>query len=180
MQYRKINIQDDLNIIVDPYEVNTIMNSLSEGIRINVKSPNISDIKLKVVYGAIIPQVHSSIEEFDEEVSNSVGRALGYILNGNCILLELKDILLADNPLDNGNLPFAALINTDLLIGTSKHSISAFLRYSNLCVEDNIINRSCIFAINKQEDRIKSILTEYNWRSIIDKDRMLRIAKGIK
>ncbi|WP_026883647.1 hypothetical protein [Clostridium akagii] len=180
MQYAIIEINKEKNIsrIIDASELYELKN-LKKGEDIKEISPNENELILKLVYGAIVPQYDTDIAEIEAGVKMSINKALAYVKDGIANEFELVDIKLLNSEIEN-KIPFSALIHTNLKIDNKKHqSMSAFLRYKNMKVQDNILNRFGIFAIKEQENRIKEVLSKDNWKSFIDENRALRVASKV-
>ncbi|HCL5312716.1 TPA: DNA topoisomerase III [Salmonella enterica] len=79
--------------------------------------------------------------------------------------------------------PFAALIKSDnhiiSKIAAKSFSVTAFLRIADWDIVTNILNREGLFAFNSLEFRHKETLSEENWRTFIDKNRMFRCCRRI-
>lgn len=180
MQYAVWEVKENIKIIIDANEIKELNDLEEKGLHdFKEFEPKEEDLTMKLVYGALIPQYEYDKNGLKEKISLSIGKALGYIKNGTCTLLELLDIKLL-GPEINGRIPFAAIINTNLNIDNKKkQSLSTFLKYSNLSITNNIFNRFGIFAIKEQENRIKESLSKDTWKNFIDEDRAIRVAKKI-
>ncbi|PIE92794.1 hypothetical protein CO726_24830 [Bacillus fungorum] len=135
----------------------------------------------KLVYGSFKIQADYDKKEAIEEAKNSVGYALGHIKGKTCHYIELLDLeLREDQEVLHGEIPFSALIRTDLKIPRKNEpAISAFLRYGNMEIGDNILNRFGIFAIKGEEKGLTN-LTKENWKEFINEKKEIKVAELLK
>jgi len=75
--------------------------------------------------------------------------------------------------------PFSAHIRITPELTSDKDCISAFLRYDEMDIITNILNRECIYAI-KETKVLQNEEECKNWRRYSNEDRMLEIAFSIK
>lgn len=179
MQYALMGLdpEKDVFIIIDANEYKELIDSKDK--KIADIEPDDNELILKLVYGTIIPQYKIQRKDIEEGLNTALGKALAYVDNGVSTLIELVDIEVSKEEI-NDRIPFSALIRTNLTIDNKKHqAISAFLRYGNMTVQDNLLNRFGIFAIKEQENRIKEQLSKDNWKTFIDENRVLRVASKI-
>ncbi len=59
-------------------------------------------------------------------------------------------------------------------------SRTAYLRWHNMDILTNLINRMGLFAFSAEEKRFKQPLTESNWKERIDYTRAVRVARKVR
>lgn len=179
MQYAIMGLEPEKDIyrIIDANEYYELIHSKDK--EITDFEPDDIELILKLVYGTIIPQYKTHRKEIEEGINMALGKALAYVDKGVSTLIELVDIEVSKEEI-HGKIPFSALIKTNLTIDNKSHqAISAFLRYENMTVQNNLLNRFGIFAIKEQENRIKEQLSKDNWKKFIDENRVLKVANKI-
>jgi hypothetical protein len=150
------------------------------------------DLPLKVVYGLYMPaRPETTGQMAAEDAAKAVGYGLAFLdKSGVGQILGLTDLWLfpplvrrcAHGTEDSGrNFPFAALVETrHEFDNTSTQSVAAFLRYGNLSLMTNILNRPGVFAIHRQERRSKTVPTQDNWRGLVDQKRACETAARVR
>lgn len=176
MQYTSIKIINK-SIIIDIKEAQ-ILNTFIK----NKSLPQLHDIdetsiKKTVVYGAVLH--NEACETIDHK--QWLECAFAYPDEAGYNSLSILDIHLTPTLIGGGLrfTPFAALIESDKRFSIDEtQGISAFLRYDDLDIITNMINRECIYAIRYiVED---STTEKSNWRRSINEDKILEIAFSIK
>lgn len=131
-----------------------------------------------------MPQSNSNIDDIKNAFELAQNYTMTYIRNDYYTLFEIYDFeIFWEYNLYGNNIPFAALINTNLKLNNrNKQAVTCFTKYSNLSIVDNILNRPGIFAIKEEELRLsksKGILSKDNWKIFIDNTRAIKVAQKI-
>lgn len=176
MQYAVITLKDK-KILVDAKEVIFLDKFFKENKMPNFQEFNEEKDSIKnVVYGSIL---HNGKVEFIEH-RKWLGFAFAYPSLEGYKSLSILDIHTLQTK-NKGKLlftPFAALIESDIELKITQNTgISAFLRYGNLDILTNVLNRECIYAIRATEKRKK--FDNSNWKDCIDESRLLKTALSI-
>lgn len=160
------------------------------------KEPPASDdnIPLKLVYGVYMPQPDLSKSQIRQDIRMAVNKWLVCVHGGACNYCGIEDIELLDvtimsqcghcpKPHATSNVAFAALmkIPSEIVLGNGKtQARSVFVKYNNLDIPTNILNRKGLFALVCEEKRVRTELSIENWRGFIDYKRAVRYAQRIK
>ena len=97
-------------------------------------------------------------------------------------MLTITDIHLTPTMASGGLTftPFAALVESDIELNpASGQCISAFLRYDDMDIITNFINRECIYAM-KEIKNGNDTLEVKNWKRGINDEHLLEVALSIK
>jgi hypothetical protein len=128
-----------------------------------------SSNKLDLVYGSYYPQPDQDIITVKEKLFLAKGSTLAYIEDGTCRLFELLDIKISDmEPREDDyiQIPFVALVKGLESEPTNIFCISAFLRFEDMIIKDNILNRYGIYAIHSIGTPLKlkdTVIHENEW-----------------
>ena len=145
------------------------------------QTPRAGDARLKLVYGTLKPQVGETPLQAMQDTRETLGCWYGAIRGGRCRLSTLLDIEFHE-PLYRGlavDIPFAALMRTDLQIGLPRqHAIPCFVRYQGMQPADNLLDRPGILCLCRQENRPRPAITEAGWREAIRPERPLQCARA--
>lgn len=179
MQYAIIKLAN-IKVLIDALELQSLQIHKNEIFDVEEDEEN---LPMKIVYGAYLPQYSETPQQAIQSMTNANHHWLGYVSKNQCFKVGLTE-LKTYNPVSIGQtfyIPFAALVSTNVNVNkNSKKAISAFLRYGNKPVDENIINRKGIFAINAQENRIKNrTVTQENWLEFVDDNRAILSATKI-
>lgn len=135
---------------------------------------------LIMVYGAIYPQVGADINKIKEDVEKKKNYGFGCIEDDKCYISSYEDIfILADEENQvHGSVPCACLLRTDLEFDdTMEFGHTLFLKYSNLDILTNVIQRDFIISVKRIEHKYNENIKE--WKELIDRDKLIEIAKNI-
>lgn len=180
MQYALMKVSNT-KVLIDALELHAITNHKDQ-IQ-DVAEADEENLPFKIVYGSYLPQYGQSIEDATEAMIQSNHHWLGYVRDNQCFKIGLTELKTYE-AVPKGKtfyIPFSALVSTNVDVNkNSRKAISAFLRYSNIRPDENILNRKGFFAINAQENRIKHRnVTQKNWLEFIDDDRAILSASKI-
>lgn len=180
MQYAIIKLAN-IKVLIDALELQSLQIHKNE--IFDVEDDDEENLPMKIVYGAYLPQYSETSHQAIESMVKANRHWLGYVSKNQCFKIGLTELKTYD-PVSLAQtfyIPFAALVSTNVNVNkNSKKAISAFLRYSDKPVDENIINRKGIFAINAQENRIKNrIVTQENWLEFVDDNRAILSATKI-
>lgn len=181
MQYALMKVADNHMILIDALELQSL-NRHKDNIQ-DVEEKDEENLPFKVVYGSYQPQVGKTVEDALKDIEFAKNKWLGFIKGDQCFKIGLSDIKVHD-PVQKKNgfhIPFSALISTHVDVNhNSRKSVSAFVRFGNLSIADNVANRGGILAINAQENRIKNReVNEENWLEFEDTERAILSASKV-
>lgn len=129
-----------------------------------------------VVYGAVLHNEGCDTIEHRKwlECAFAYPQTTGYGL------LSILDIQLAPTMVSGGLrfTPFAALVESDCPLNLSnEQGVSAFVRFEDMDIVTNLINRECIYAMRQAVEA--SSVTKQTWRRAVNEDTMLQVAFSI-
>lgn len=127
-----------------------------------------------IVYGAALH--NKGCEDIDH--AKWTGFMFAYPTGDGYKLLSLKEMHLCPTMMSGGLTftPFAALVESDIPLDVTSHrGVSAFLRYNDMDIITNMLNRECIYAIRAIEDKANF----NNWRKNVDEEQLIQIALSI-
>lgn len=175
MQYTFIDILDK-RIIIDVKEASFINTFLKTKEMPLLNTFNEEKTYKQVVYGAILyNETEPSIDHFQR-----MEYMFAYPVAGGYNQLSIIDIHLLATMVSGGLTftPFAALVESDTELTVSPEAgISAFLRYDDMDILTNLINRECIYAIREIETQQPDSL---NWRRNLNEEHLLKVALEVK
>jgi hypothetical protein len=177
MQYSKINVIDR-QIIVDKREGIFINSFLIKKEIPRIFDFNEETIIKNIVYGAVLH--NPGIESID--FHNWLGYLFAYSVEDGLCMLSITDIHVTATMVSGGLTftPFAAIVESDReLIVTETEGLSAFLRYNDMDIITNILNRDGIYAIREVEKQ-KDLIDSFNWKQRIDEAHLVELALLIK
>lgn len=135
-------------------------------------------------YGAYLPQRGTTEAEANEDLWAALDHWLGCLIGMACHLFSLEDIEVYGAVPRGLNLavPIAALIRArdpaPWPAGSQTRALSCFLRYSNLSVAENLLNRPGVIALKTPTRRLGRERPD-GWRKLIDPDRAVRAARTL-
>ena len=153
---------------------------MTHGEGIADRVPNENELSLRLVYGALKPQVGEIPLEAIKDTQETLGCWYGAIIENQCVLSTLVDIELRE-PLYHGyavDIPFAALLRTSLEVNHCRgRSTPVFVRYEGMTPAENLLNRPAVLCLHRCEGRLKEPLTESGWRDSMSPERAARSAR---
>lgn len=187
MQYALIEIAKNHLHLIDANEIRILDEDEKN---ISETEFNEKEAKYIVAYGAFLP---SHVSRIDKSLALQLLKDyqdyfFGYInKNNKCVLFGIKEFFGFSDVIVRGQsyiAPFACLLEVDekFSLCSGAFARSAFLRASNLSIQDNILNRQGIFAISqeeKQKTKNQEITLE-NWKDFISLERINKVALKIK
>lgn len=138
---------------------------------------NEENAQQSVVYGAALHNEGCDTIEHRKwmECAFAYPHTIGYGL------LSILDIYLTPTMVSGGLrfTPFAALVESDCPLSVSnEQGVSAFVRFDDMDIVTNLINRECIYAIRQVVDLTS--VNKQTWRRAINEDTMLQVAFSVK
>lgn len=158
------------------------------------------NFELKVVYGRYKTNpLHDSVSLKSREnyIHSTLDKWLAYVPphEDEVLFLGFEDIVVntsvalttncghCPKPHPSDDLVFAALVRVPegfTLAKNPSRARSAFLFYSDMSLESNIVNRDGLFALISEEKRDKTVPTIDNWKNRVDWKRVVRNANKVK
>lgn len=180
MQYAFLQITDKYKCLVDANELLTLNSNLGE---FKENPLDDSSFIFKIFYGAYFPQRDKklSYQSALEHIDNAKDKWLIHLSKHDGIYMGIKDlVILSDN---SNKIPFASLVSVPPSFELNKkgQAKTAFLRWHNLDIITNLINRDGLFSFVREERRNMNdiILTPDNWKTKIDEKRAIKNAASI-
>ncbi|WP_281512301.1 hypothetical protein [Mammaliicoccus vitulinus] len=173
MQYAVWEISKDMNVLIDALEVQVIDEYANKEDEV-INYPHNEDVaKNHIIYGLVMKNPDKNIDEVINEVYKRVDHLFGYIdyKDNKCINhdIGLIDIQL-ENPNENQEIPFAALIQTNYFMdGLNERFKTLFLRYEDLPIPSTILNRDWLLSVQKEVTTYSNEITFKNWKNFIEK-----------
>ena len=93
------------------------------------------------------------------------------------IYLGINDILLLKK--FSNKTAFASLVALPDEFQLKGQVKTAFVRYHDISIQDNLINRLGLFSFFEEETRNISDLTELNWKNKVDREKVISKAFSI-
>lgn len=139
------------------------------------ETDEIEKLSYKIVYGIVMFQEGEKVERVKERILDTKNYA--YIdLEENMVNVSSYQDIVFGEVNDFNQIPFAALMQTNHEFQKNMpYSVTMFLRYYDMDVLDNLVNRKYLLACRYAENI--SDLTEENWREYIDYQKMYEVAK---
>ncbi|MFB1079509.1 hypothetical protein [Photobacterium damselae] len=198
MQYALLespNPENDYCFLVDANELKGLFDGLDYIVQNDVPDDE-TTLPLTLVYGVYMPQPFFEFpkSEIRRNILKSVNHWLTYLKGNTVVYCGLEDIELLDitvmkscghcpRPHASNDVAFAALmrIPQDLKLGNGKtQAKTVFLRWHDMDVLTNLINRDGLFSLIAPEKRIKEELDSNNWKTFIDYQRAARYAQKFR
>lgn len=140
-----------------------------------------------VCYGSYKPQPGTDPTQAVADLQDAKDHWLGWVLGDKGHTIAFHDCVNSEPQALGASIyiPFAAVIQAPeqvlTLIGNdSKTAVSAFLRYSEMSMLTNVLNRPGIIAFKGIEKRqATEVRSLENWKSFVDTARMHRVARKI-
>lgn len=176
MQYSIVNLLNH-PVILDRREGAFINTFVKEKTMPALVEQQGKDRVKQMVYGAVL---HNEACETIEH-RQWLGFEFAYPQTDTYGMLSIIDIHLTPT-MSSGTLtftPFAALVETHAELNANNECVSAFLRYDDMDIITNVLNRECVYAI--KEMKVLNSETECkSWKRNIDEDKMLELAFAIR
>ncbi|MGF1871999.1 hypothetical protein [Photobacterium indicum] len=193
MQYAKIICDEEkkAGALLDAAEI--VMLKTSPSSIIEQHQDNTQCVS-KLVYGRYMPQPDMDFprSEVKRHIHNAIGQTLAHIRHDTAVYLEIEAIELIDvtltincghcpAPHKTNDMPFAALIACPAQFELNKRGFAktAFVRWHEMDIPTNILNRMGLFAFICEERRYHSHPTIDNWASRIDYRRATQRAQKL-
>jgi hypothetical protein len=185
MQYAQFNI-DGHKILLDVSEKHSLDNHMDS--LVELEKPSEESTLFMICYGSYRPQPGVSDEQAVEDLLIAKDHWLGHVDGADCHMIAFHDF--EQFPVEHlghsTRIPFAAVIQASPeiieAIGSDKsvRAVSAFLRYGDVSVPINVLNRPGIIALKGIEKRHgQQSITLANWREHIDPVRAVRTSQKI-
>ncbi|WP_063664359.1 hypothetical protein [Aliivibrio fischeri] len=149
----------------------------------------------KLVYGRYMVQRDFSFprSEIKRHINDAVDSWLAHISQDTVIYLSIEDIEIIDvvltsmcshcpEPHKTADIPFAALISCppDFKLNNEGFAKTAFLRWHDMDIHTNLLNRMGLFAFTYEENDPQSPFTKENWKHDIDYDKATEKALKVR
>lgn len=130
-------------------------------------------------YGAILPNPLHDVD-LQNEIFQHKNNSMITLLDDCLYESAYRDIWLSEERVHTKNIPCAAMLNTALKLNIERDydfGYGMFLKYSDLKLFDNMVNRPFILCVKGVEKRFDKYSDD--WTSNIDKEKCLKIANEI-
>lgn len=185
MQYAQFEISGHriLLDVTEKYSLDNYMDELAE-----VEKPSEETTPFLVCYGSYRPQPGVSGVQAMEDLLIAKDHWLGYVDGAKCHMIAFHDLIpYAEEQLGfSTRIPFAAVIQASPEVvesigdENSVRAVTGFLRYGDISVPVNVLNRPGIIALKGIEKRFsKEPVTLANWKDRVDSERASRISRKI-
>lgn len=149
----------------------------------------------KLVYGRYMVQSDLSFprNEIKRHINEAVDSWLAHISQDTVIYLSIEDIEIIDvtltatcshcpKPHKTSDIPFAALISCppDFELNNEGFAKTAFLRWHNMDIHTNLLNRMGLFAFTYEEADPEALLTKESWKNGIDYEKATEKAQKVR
>lgn len=187
MQYALLQIAEDQFVILDADEfeiLDRFMSAKDKKLAVPEfeKIEPEEDSELVIAYGVLIPQDGSEDKDWSTELLRYLNYGFGTLESEKLYVSAYSDFQLYEEDKFYGrNIPVALLLDTAMDFTVEKDfgfGYSTFLLYEGMNLLDNIINRDFLFCIGGIE-KIDEKITEDNWKSFIQKENLMNIAKRL-
>lgn len=175
---------NDLPILVDCEEISHIYNYLDKEIKIeDIKTEEVDDNKTPVLaYGILLScNDDMGIEQIEDKLIQYKGYGYACLDDMTEYISSYDDIAVFKDDVVYGNIPIACLLRTDLDVANGKmygFGFTNFLRYHNMDILSNIMNRDYLLCIRGVEESYNDSDRD-NWKDHINKSTLMEIAKDI-
>lgn len=175
MQYALLKITDNYNCLIDAHEIMALESKKS----IIENELDDSSFKLKILYGFYYQQIDKKFtdSEVSSHINDSINKWLIHLSGLKGIYLGINDILLLKN--FSNKTAFASLVALPDEFQLKGQVKTAFVRYHDISIQDNLINRLGLFSFFEEETRNISDLTELNWKNKVDREKVISKAFSI-
>lgn len=178
MQYALLQVSKDACVLIDANELQ-VLNS-KEPI-IENKPEDESSLKLKIFYGFYFQQIDKKFTdaEVSSHIDDSINKWLIHLSGLKVIYLGIDEIMLLKK--DSNKTAFAALVSVpdEFQLNSKGQAKTAFVRYHDLSIQNNLLNRLGLFSFVREEKRNVKDLTKLNWKNKVDKERAVKNAFSI-
>lgn len=181
MQYALMSVTEKYKCLIDAHELLTLQSNLTDF----KESPlDDSNFIFKLFYGFYFPQPDKklSYEKILTHIEDVKNKWLIHISKNYGIYFGINDLVLfPEDFIHTKKIPFASLVSVPPTFELNKkgQAKTAFLRWHNLDIITNLINRDGLFSFVREEKRNTKDITEKNWEDNIDKERAIRNASSI-
>lgn len=187
-QYGVLPLHNGGNVIIDIEELshlNEYMESLKGSKK--TKSPEYTrvepkeDNRLVLVYGVLIPQYDTDLDNWEQILSKYKEYAFVTLAEEKLFLSAYKDFkIFEEKRVYEYSIPCALLLDTSLDLSKKKEygfGYTSFLRYKDLDIFTNILNRQFLFCLGEIETSFNDDLE--NWKKYINKEKLINVAKRL-
>lgn len=181
MQYAFMKITEKYKCLIDANELLTLNSDITDF----KESPlDDSNFIFKICYGFYYPQLDKklNLESILNHIEDAKNKWLIHISKNHGTYLGINDLVLFPEYFKTRQkIPFAALVSVPptFQLNIKGQAKTAFLKWHNLDIITNLINREGLFALVREEKRNTKNLTIENWKDKIDKERAIRNAFSI-
>lgn len=174
----QINPDDKILISAMEYSVFDIYLERINSEKIMIQDvEEIENLPYKIVYGIVMFQDREKMEQVKEMILGTKDYAYVDLEEDMVNISSYQDIVFGEEKdFGFGEIPFAALMQTKHEFPKDMpYSVTMFLRYGDMDILDNLVNRAYLLACRYAENIPD--LTEENWKEYIDYQRMYEAAK---
>lgn len=177
MQYALLERNEDIDVLMDWNEIQALK---SEKPIIENKLDE-SSFKLRIFYGFYYQQIARKFteDEVSSHINYSINKWLIHLSGLRGIYLGIDEIMLLKKK--PNKTAFAALVSApnEFQLNSEGQAKTAFVRYHDLSIKVNLLNRLGLFSFVREEKRNVEDLTELNWKDKVDKEKAIRDAFSI-
>ena len=163
---------EEIDFLIDITEWNCIQNYFDNGIERPELDYDEKEAKLVIVYGTYSFQPNRDEKPLTTDVEKFKGGAHVTLTENGWAIMELVDVKFYGE-MENNKIAIAALIRTTLNMPTLKNkeaAMTVFLRYGNMPLIDNILNRPGHFEFKDYINEKRA--EEDNWLSYVVEDHV--------
>lgn len=140
------------------------------------------DVLPVIAYGVIIPQYNTKIKDWKRELFEQRNHAYCTLLNNQVFVSGYSDfVIFESDKVYNSHIPIALLYYTSLDLSEKRDygfGYTSFLRYKDMDILTNIINRQYLFCLGGLESSFNHKDIE-NWKNYINKNDLLTVAERL-
>lgn len=177
MQYALLQVSKDAHVLIDANELQ-VLNSEAPIVE---NKPDESSLKLKIFYGFYFQQIDKKFTDAEvlSHIDDSINKWLIHLSGLKVIYLGIDEIMLLKK--DSNKTVFAALVSVsdEFQLNSKGQAKTAFVRYHDLSIQNNLLNRLGLFSFVREEKRNVKDLTKLNWKNKVDKERAVKNAFSI-
>lgn len=177
MQYALLEVSKNACVLIDANELQAL-NSEEPIIENELDE---SSFKLKIFYGFYYQQIDKKFTDTQvlSHIDDSINKWLIHLSGLKGIYFGIDEIMLLKK--DSNKTAFAALVSVpdEFQLNSKGQAKTAFVRYHDLSIQDNLLNRLGLFSFVREEKRNINDLTKLNWKNKVDKERAVKNAFSI-